>query len=240
MIQDYVALDLEMTGSSAKDDRIIEIGMVKVIGKNVADEYTTLVNPGIKIPERITEITGINNHMLEGKPLISEIIGDVLEFIGDYPILGHSIICDFSFLKKACVNNNLKFEKNGIDTLKLARKFLPELPGKSLTKICEFYGINDGKEHRALYDAHKASEVYLIFCEQFRDEMEKNMPLPLKFNAKKDTPITKSQNEYLKNLINYHKIEDIDLSSLDALTKSQASRLTDRIISSYGRMERRK
>ncbi len=96
-IKSYVALDLETTGINPSLDKIIEIGMIKVIDEKVADSYKTLINPNIHICTRITEITGITDNMVLGKPAISEIIKDILDFIGDLPLLGHNIIFDYSF-----------------------------------------------------------------------------------------------------------------------------------------------
>ena len=150
LIDSYVALDIETTGLNPAADRIIEIGMARVCNGNVTDTYSTLVNPGIKISDRIIELTHIHNEELTDKPRINELIEDVIHFIGDYPILGHNVIFDYSFLKKAAVNNNLVFPSAGIDTLKMARRILPELEHKKLDYLCEYLKIDPGNSHRAL------------------------------------------------------------------------------------------
>ena len=160
MIDSYVALDIETTGLNPAADRIIEIGMARVCNGNVTDTYSTLVNPGIKISDRIIELTHIHNEELTDKPRINELIEDVIQFIGDYPILGHNVIFDYSFLKKAAVNNNLVFPSAGIDTLKMARRILPELEHKKLDYLCEYLKIDPGNSHRALDDALSASGIY--------------------------------------------------------------------------------
>ena len=100
-IQDFVVLDLETTGLSVKEDQILEIGAVKVQGGEVTASYETFVNPGRKVPERITELTGIRDEMLTDVPGISRVIGKCLELCGDLPLLGHKILFDYSFLKRA-------------------------------------------------------------------------------------------------------------------------------------------
>ena len=105
MINRYVALDIETTGLNPAVDRIIEVGMARVEDGQITQKYSTLVYPGISVSERITELTGIHNEELAGKPRIEEIIGDITRFIGDWPILGHNVTFDFSFLKRAAVNN---------------------------------------------------------------------------------------------------------------------------------------
>lgn len=67
-IQDFVVLDLETTGLSVKEDQILEIGAVKVQGGEVTASYETFVNPGRKVPERITELTGIRDEMIANAP----------------------------------------------------------------------------------------------------------------------------------------------------------------------------
>ena len=74
MINTFVALDIETTGLNPAEDKIIEVGMAKISDGEIVDSYSTLVNPGIKISERITMITGITDDMVEGKPEITEII----------------------------------------------------------------------------------------------------------------------------------------------------------------------
>ena len=150
MINTFVALDIETTGLNPAEDKIIEIGMAKISDGEIVDSYSTLVNPGIKISERITMITGITDDMVEGKPAITEIISDIVDFTKDMPILGHNVIFDYSFIKKAAVNSGLDFKKSGIDTLKLSRRLLPEVPHKTLEYLCGYFGIDAGNSHRAM------------------------------------------------------------------------------------------
>lgn len=234
MVKDYVALDIETTGINPKEDRIIEIGMVKVKNFEIIETFESFVNPQCVIPEKVVELTGIKQEMINDAPVISQVIGGVIAFCEEFPILGHNIIFDYSFLKKAAVDNGLSFPKNGIDTLKLSRELLSELPRKNLVKICEYFGIDDGQEHRALYDARKSHEVYMLLWEKNQEYFREYLPKELIFNVKKDVPMTKRQNEYLKNLINYHKIETE--VKIEGLTKSQASRMIDNILFNYGRI----
>ena len=69
-MREYVTLDLETTGLEPKRDRIIEIGAVKVCDGVVTGEYTTLIDPQMEIPDRIYQLTGISNEMVQGLSLI--------------------------------------------------------------------------------------------------------------------------------------------------------------------------
>lgn len=233
MIDSYVCLDLETTGLNPKNDKIIEIGAVRVRAGEVTGKMEMLVNPGRALEQHITELTGISDKQLADAPDIGEVLPTLLDFIGEDILLGHGVLFDYSFVKKAAVNQRLTFEKNGIDTLKLAREFLPELESRSLGALCRHFGIAHNA-HRALADAQATSVLYWKLAELFYEGHEKNFqPFPLLYQAKRDTPITIPQKEQLYKLIDRHKI--IVGYHVDKLTRSEASRIIARILAEYGR-----
>lgn len=233
MIDSYVSLDLETTGLDPKKDKIIEIGAVRVRAGEITDRMETFVNPGRLLEERIIELTGICDEQLADAPEITEVLPKLLTFIGDDILLGHSVLFDYSFVKKAAVNQRLTFEKKGIDTLKLARKFLPELESRSLGFLCGHFHI-EHNAHRALADAEATFVLYQKLAELFYEGHEKDFePKALLYQAKRDTPITIPQKEQLYKLIDRHKIK-IDYN-LDKLTRSEASRLMTQLLAEYGR-----
>lgn len=233
MINSYVCIDLETTGLNPKTDRIIEIGAVKVVEGRIADTFSTYVNPGRKLEERIVELTGIAQEQVDDAPEIIQVLPGLVAFLEDYPLLGHRILFDYSFLKKAAVNQKISFEKQGIDTLRIARCFLPELEKRSLEFLCKHYEIPH-HAHRALADAEATSVLYQKLAEQFYEKDSKPFePVTLNYNAKKETPITKPQKERLYRLIAQHNLTvDYDV---EKLTRSEASRYTDKIYEKYGR-----
>ncbi len=237
MLNSFVLVDLETTGISAKEDRIIEIGAIKYKDGQVVDKMETFVNPARKIPERIVEITNITDEMVEGAPYIEDVIGEFINFLKGNVIIGHNIMFDYSFIKRNAVNHKLDLDEKVIDTLKLARRFLPELPKKSLDYLCEHFGIKDENHHRAINDAFAAGELYKILCEKFEEGNEEEfLPNEAVCKVKKESPVTKKQAEWLKALVAYHNIEiDYDI---DKLTKNSASRYIDRILAEYGRCPR--
>lgn len=235
MIQDYVCLDLETTGLDPKVDKIIEIGAVRVKSGEIVDTFQSFINPGRMLPEKIVELTGICDDDLRNAPSIEEVLPKFLEFSGEECFLGHSVLFDYSFMKKAVVNmdKNNKYEKEGIDTLKIARKYLSALESRRLSYLCAYYGIEQ-KAHRALEDAVATHRLYQKLIEQFYKEDEKDfVPQKLVYNVKRETPITKAQKERLSKLITLHNIDY--LYDLDCLTRNEASRITDNILSTYGR-----
>lgn len=100
MYDTYVSIDLETTGLNPKRDRIIEIGAIRVEQGQIVEEFSTFVDPGRKLEERITELTGIRDEDLTDAPQLDEVFPKLLEFMGELPLLGHSILFDYSFLKK--------------------------------------------------------------------------------------------------------------------------------------------
>lgn len=234
MTDDYTALDIETTGLNPKLDRMIEVGAVKVRGGRIVDTYKSFVNPGRVLDERICTLTGISEDMLKNAPEASDILVSLMEFIGEDVLVGHKILFDYSFIKKAAVNNKLSFEKKGIDTLKLANKYLRELPSRKLEYLCKYYQI-DHTAHRALGDAKATSDLYLRLKELFYNEKNAGdfVPKQLVYQVKKETPITKSQKERLYKLLDKHKITiEYDVHKL---TRNEADRIMDKILAEYGR-----
>lgn len=237
MQRDYVALDLETTGLRPSEDRILEIGAIKVRNGEVCGEYATLVDPGMPISPRIQELTGINDTMAATGKDTGTAVKELVEFCEDLPLLGHNILFDYSFIKRNAVNLGLPFEKQGIDTLKIARALLPDLEHKNLSYLCTYYQITQEHAHRATDDAVASMELYRRLAVEFPNSPEELFsPKDLIFRVKKQGPITAAQKGYLNDLIKYHKIS---LSvRIETLTKNEASRIIDKIISEHGRILR--
>lgn len=241
MLKDYLSLDIETTGLNPKTEKIIEIGAVRVRNGSIVARFESLVSPGRLLEGRITELTGITDEMLKAAPEKEEVIPRFLEFAGEDILLGHSILFDYSFLKKAAVNCNRQFERRGIDTLKLARKFLPDIESRRLSHLCSYFGIVH-HAHRALADAEATASLYQKLEERFYSE-EDFKPFPLQYKVKKESPATKNQIERLYCLLERHRLDieaDEELSAclrieLDKLSKNEASRYADRILSKCGR-----
>lgn len=235
MIKDYISVDIETTGVNAKWDKIIEIGAVKVRDGKVVDTFSKLINPGVKVSPFITDLTGIRNDMLQGKPGIEEVLPQFVEFTGKDYLLGHNIMFDYGFLKQNAMNLNLTFDKWGLDTLKIARKTLKGLESRGLEYLCNYYGIKDDNHHRAFNDANVTSQLYLILMETFGKELPGLFePKELIYSVKKLQPITERQKKYLTDLMKWHHIvPDFDINTL---TKNEASKKIDKILSEKGRI----
>lgn len=234
VITEYIALDLETTGLDPKKNKIIEIAAVHVKDGTVMERYQTLLNPGWKLPEHVTKLTGITDDDLLDAPLIGDKLGEFLDFIQDRVIVGHSVMFDYSFLKRAAVNQGLTFEAEAIDTLKIARKYLAGLPSRNLHELCLYYGI-EHHAHRALADAEAAHELLVRMWKQFYKEetAEDFLPQTLHYQVKREGPITKPQEERLLRMLKQHKIDpEYDVARL---TRNEASRIIDKMILKYGK-----
>ena len=236
MINAYVVLDLEMTGLSAKTDQIIEIGAIKIQDNVVVESMECLVNPKCKIPIRVVELTGITDEMVRKGREKDEAIGKLLDFIEGEVLVGHNIGFDYSFLKQWAVNHKRPFEAKACDTLKLARVLLPADQPKKLENLCQYFGIERSREHRALDDA---KETWQIF-EKLK-ELGENLehpdtyfePRALVYHAKKQSPATPRQIKRLEEYREKHAIKDE--IQWENLTKSEASRIMDKYILLHGR-----
>ena len=233
MINSYVCIDLETTGLNPKLDKIIEIGAVKVLNGKAVDTFSAYVNPGRKLEERIVELTGITQSQVDGAEEITTVLPVLLEFLEDLPLLGHRVLFDYSFLKKAAVNQKLTLEKQGIDTLRIARCFLPHLEKRSLEYLCKYYEISH-VAHRAYADAEATNVLYQILVKEYYEKDSRIFePQPLHYEVKKETPATKAQKERLNRLIEQHQLMvDYDV---EKLSRSEASRYTDKIYEKFGR-----
>ncbi|HSQ28073.1 MAG TPA: helicase C-terminal domain-containing protein [Anaerolineales bacterium] len=157
-----VALDLETTGLDPDQDSIIEIGAVLFTDRRVEDVFSTLINPGKRIPPFITQLTGINDQMVIRAPSIHEIMPELKKFIGDTPILGHNIRFDLSFL-----NRQGLFRSNPIlDTYEMASVLIPNAGRYNLGALTQALSIPFPATHRATDDAHATRGLFLRLYEE--------------------------------------------------------------------------
>ncbi len=236
MPENYVAVDLETTGLTPSKDQILEIGAVRVCHGQVTDTFSTFANPGLKIPDNVRELTGITDDMVAQAPTPAEAFAAFHRFAGEELLMGHNLIFDYSFLKQQAINQEIPFERKGVDTLKIARALLPDLESRSLTNLCAYFHIDRAYAHRAFHDALATHALYGYLRKMAPLQGHKTFePAVLTYRARKQGPITNAQKGYLNDLLKYHRIElDVDI---DRLTKNEASRTIDRIVSEYGRIK---
>ena len=176
---DFVVLDLETTGLDPVSDQIIEIAAIRFRDGEESDRFESLVNPGIPIPDFITKLTGISDKDVEHAPALDSVFENCLRFIGNSPLIGHQINFDAAFIEYNLRKQNkdytdwdneaqrFKYLTNlRMDTLFLARIFLPFLQRFRLASVAAHFGIDLEKAHRASDDAFATGRIFLELTER--------------------------------------------------------------------------
>lgn len=161
---DFVVVDVETTGMSPIDDRMTEIAMMKVRNGELVEEYSTLVNPLMTISNFITDLTGIDNLMVQDAPTAREIMPDVAEFLQDSIFVAHNAAFDWGFVwHSAKRERNIELDNPRLCTVKLSRRILPNLQSKSLGPVAEFLDVRIPQRHRASGDAYATALILVKF-----------------------------------------------------------------------------
>lgn len=165
LYKEFIAIDLETTGLSPINDKIIEIGAIKYCNGEIVDTFSTLINPGISIPKRISKINNITNDMVANEPFIEDILDDIILFIGDLPLVAHNARFDINFLNANLLKNDKSHLLNKIiDTLAISRKIF-NLDNNRLGTVKKHLKLNIKDEHRALPDCQVAAAIYFKYAE---------------------------------------------------------------------------
>ncbi len=157
-----VSLDIESTGLDQRTDRIIEIGAVKFRGHQEIEQYSTLINPGRDIPPFITELTGISNQDVADAPSIEDVLPGLIEFLGDYPMIGHNVAFDAGFLAR----NGVPVRTQTFDTYDLTYALLPGATEYNLGGLGIAMGLIHESPHRALSDAVVTRDLFLLMLDK--------------------------------------------------------------------------
>lgn len=167
-ISDYVVFDLETTGTSYLRDEIIEISAIKVINGQVVDTFTSLVNPEIPISPAASAVNHITDEMVMDEPTIAEVMIDFLQFIGDYPLVGHNIHSfDMKFIYRVLDQLYKKTLTNDyLDTLPYSRRKLPKLAHHRLVDLADHYNIGTSGAHRALFDCEMNQKCFELMAKE--------------------------------------------------------------------------
>ena len=195
----YVVFDLETTGFNAGGaDSIIEIGAVKINNGEIIDRFDELINPGRKLPAKITELTNITDEMLEGKDNEENAVKRFKEWTGDLPMVAHNAKFDVSFIVMAHSKYNLgPFTNTVIDTLELSRALDTGYARHSLSALVKRYEVpwDESAHHRGDYDAEGTA---LVFHKMLKKLVSRN------FETIKDLDKLVSKDEIYKYGSSYH------------------------------------
>ena len=165
----FVVFDIETTGFSAAEDRIIEIGAVKITDGAIVDRFSTFVNPEVPIPFEIQQLTHITDDMVLGAPKIEEALPAFLDFVGESALVAHNAGFDVGFIEQNCVRLGRSRTFTSVDTVGLARVLLPTLSKYKLNIVAKALNISLENHHRAVDDAAATAEIYVKFIEMLKE-----------------------------------------------------------------------
>ena len=165
----YVVFDIETTGFSSVEDKIIEIGAVKVRNGEITDTFSTFVNPGVPIPFEITNLTSITDEMVLDSPKIDVILPEFLSFCEGAVLVAHNAGFDVGFIEQNCKNLGLEGRFTYLDTVALARVLLPTLAKYKLNIVAKALGVSLENHHRAVDDAGATAEIFVKFIQMLKE-----------------------------------------------------------------------
>lgn len=161
----YCIIDIETNGLNHSRGKITEIAIFKHDGKQVIDEYQTLINPEGPIPYDIQRLTGISNQMVESAPRFYEVAKEILEFTEDSIFVAHNVGFDYGFVQKEFKDLGYTFSRKKICTVKQSKLLLPGHRSYSLGKLCKELNIPIEARHRAWGDAKATVKLFEILLE---------------------------------------------------------------------------
>lgn len=171
MNQKYAIIDIETTGVSYKTGKITEIAIIVHDGKQIVDEFVSLVNPEQKIPYQITQLTGINDRMVEDAPKFYEIAKKIVEITEDCVFVAHNASFDYNFIRQEFKYLFYEYNREKICTVKLSRKLIPGRRSYSLSNLCSELKIENPHRHRAYGDARATTSLFELLLSIDPDPM---------------------------------------------------------------------
>ena len=172
---DFVVFDIETTGFSPVNNRIIEIGAVKVERGEVMERFSSFVNPDVPIPFEIEKLTGINDSMVMEAPMIEEVLPRFLEFCEGCVLVAHNASFDMSFIMENCRRQGFSDRFTYVDTVGIARILLPGQAKHTLDAVAKTMGVSLENHHRAVDDAEATAHIFVKFIPRLRENGAENL-----------------------------------------------------------------
>ncbi len=242
----FVVTDTETTGPKAGQDRIIELGAVKVQHGEVIDRFQSLINPERTVPKNIQRLTGISTAMVVDEPLMEDILPDYLDFLGDDVLVAHNLSFDEKFLNAALTRlGHEPLSNDTLCSLRLARRLLPGLKSRGLSALSTFYDVRVNGRHRALGDAEATGRILMRFLNQCAfehqiDTLDELMRFQNRSyrNVRSAPPhIDRLRNETLPTLPDAPGVYFFKASNGTTLYIGKAKRLSNRVRSYFSGIE---
>ena len=195
---DFVVFDIETTGFSPVNNKIIEIGAVKIRQGEITDRFSVFVNPGVPIPFEIEKLTSINDSMVMDAPPIEVILPQFLDFCQDAVLVAHNANFDMSFIMENAKRQGISRKFTFVDTLGIARVLLTHQAKHTLDAVAKTLSISLENHHRAVDDAECTAHIFLKFSAMLRERGSDTLS---RINA-----LGESSPDIIKKLTSYHAI----------------------------------
>ena len=169
-METVAVIDFETTGLSPDHgDRATEIAAVLVQDGKVVDRYQSLMNAGMRIPQFIAELTGISDAMVRKAPPAAEVMREVADFVGDYPLVAHNASFDRKFWDAELGRIRRNRRSEFACSMLVSRRVFPQAPSHKLGVLVEFAKLPvAGRYHRALADAEMAASLLVRIEDELR------------------------------------------------------------------------
>ena len=162
-----VFVDIETTGGSYNNSRVLEVGVVRVENNRVVATYQTLLDPGCPVPSIITRLTGITNKDIVGAPTFDRIAADLAEIMDGAVFVAHNVHFDYGFLRMEFERLGVPYHPRLLCTVRLSRKLFPGVRGHKLQDLIDRHGFEAASRHRAYDDAHVLWQFYQLVLGEF-------------------------------------------------------------------------
>lgn len=166
----YAIIDVETTGLSPNHEKITDIALIIYDGKQVVNEFYTLINPEKIIPPQITRLTGITNEMVKDAPKFWEVARDIVMMTEGKTFVAHNVNFDYRFVRAEFSGLGYDFKRKKICTLKLSRKLIPGKKSYSLGNLCHELGFSIDDRHRAYGDARATALLFQYLMQKEASE----------------------------------------------------------------------
>lgn len=156
-----IVLDVETTGLDYTKEKMVEFAAVRLENGKITERFETLINPEQHIRKSSMAIHGITEEDVQDAPTEAEIMPKILEFIGDYPIVAHNAIFDYSFINEASIRTTGKPITNiRIDSQMMFKEVYPELESCGLESLMNKFNVEFSTRHRAMADTEGLALAY--------------------------------------------------------------------------------
>ncbi len=167
---DFVVFDIETTGFSPVENRIIEIGAVKVQGGQITDRFSVFVNPQTPIPFEIEKLTGIRDEMVMDAGTVESVLPQFLAFSEGCMLVAHNAEFDMGFIRENCDRQGIEHDFTYVDTMNMARVMLPAQSKHTLDAVAKTLGVSLLNHHRAVDDAEATAEIFVRLIDMMAQE----------------------------------------------------------------------